>query len=336
MFDIVTEVLQSADNRYNVASIKIDAYCEAALSQYEINCKKAELKVLKESGTIEDYWYLEEAAGKNLVESLKTVIKAIIDKFKKFVNELKLKILSTITSDASKKKVNTIEKKVKFNPILAKKKINVKDRKKIDAVFAWIKAEIRKLLAMIKSGKEIDKDKISELKELFRKKLAAAAVVGSSITIAAGNALSSVNKRISSIGQRITKIDKETTDDISDIENVGGEHHKDSFTDLEQLASLRSDVGKEEVSDAVDSVTGDLQIISKAVTKEKEESNDDENEKSVEESMLDDMTPSLSDYFGESETDQMLKDMETELFEESSDDNQDDDYLNDDGFDFDF
>lgn len=333
MFNAVTEALNDAENRYNITNMKIDAYVEAVLSQYEINCKKAELKVMKESGTVDDFWYLQEAAGSNLVESLKKAIKKIIESFRSFVNEIKLKILSMITSKSSKEKIDKIEKKVKFNPFLSKKKVQVKDHKKVRGIIAWVKAEIRKILALIKTGKEVAKEKIPVLKEEFKKRMLQVTAIASAVTITAGVAIGSIKKKMSTVNQDITKADKETAEDIKAIEDAGGEKHEESFTELEKLAALRSEVGKEEVNDIVDEITGDLQIVGQAVTKNTEKTSDGEEKKdegssteeSVEDSMFNDMKPNLGELFGESETDQMLKDIENGLFNESSDDDDDTD-----------
>ena len=73
--ETLRSVVESAESSYNERDRKIDIYCESVNDQLAIDLKKAELFVMKESGTDEDLAYLEDGAiaeaGERLVEELR-------------------------------------------------------------------------------------------------------------------------------------------------------------------------------------------------------------------------------------------------------------------------
>ena len=79
--ETLRSVVESAESSYNERDRKIDIYCESVNDQLAIDLKKAELFVMKESGTDEDLAYLEDGAiaeaGERLVEAIKAIIENI-------------------------------------------------------------------------------------------------------------------------------------------------------------------------------------------------------------------------------------------------------------------
>ena len=75
---------------YMNASIKFDKlslFTEASRSEYSINCKEAQLKVLKESCTDEDYYSLLKEAEESFIDRAKNTIKKFIDTVKQFIDK---------------------------------------------------------------------------------------------------------------------------------------------------------------------------------------------------------------------------------------------------------
>lgn len=328
--------LADANKRYNVANAKIDAYCESMVAQYAINCKKAELKILQESGTEDDLNYLYEAAEGGAVESLKKAIEKIIEAFKKFVNEIKLKILSIIASKETDKNIEAIEKKVRFNPFLSKKKVKVEDTKKQLAVVAWAQAEYQKLISKIKSGKEVSPEEATQVHEEFTRKLKIAGGVAAAITVTVGAAILIVKKSGKSMSDEIEKIRKATDDLIGKAKDAGGEMHIKSQEALKRISSGLSKTGQAAIEALVNRWKSTLTIIRSATSKAKGGAKDNVTEESAveqneEKDEIDEFFESMSfddeddKLFDESDAQSIVDDIETDLFGESSDDEDDDD-----------
>ena len=305
----IDALMADASKRYNVVNAKIDAFCESMISQYEINCKKAELKIMQESGTQSDLDYLCEAAEGGAVESIKNAIDKIIEAFKKFVNEVKLKILSVIASKETDKNIENIEKKVRFNPFLSKKKVKVEDTKKQLAVVAWAQGEYQKLISKIKSGKEVTPDEATQVHEEFTKRIKIAAGIAAAVTVTVGAAT--------------------TSDLIAKAKDAGGEMHIKSQETLKRISSGLSNTGKAGVEALVNQWRSTLTVIRSAVSKVKGGAKDTVTEESVndEKDEIDKFFESFGDdsddLFGESDAQSVVDDIESDLFGESSIDDDD-------------
>lgn len=325
----IDALMADASKRYNVVNAKIDAFCESMISQYEINCKKAELKIMQESGTQSDLDYLCEAAEGGAVESIKNAIDKIIEAFKKFVNEVKLKILSVIASKETDKNIENIEKKVRFNPFLSKKKVKVEDTKKQLAVVAWAQGEYQKLISKIKSGKEVTPDEATQVHEEFTKKIKIAAGIAAAVTVTVGAAILIVKKSGKSMSDEIESLRKTTSDLIAKAKDAGGEMHIKSQETLKRISSGLSNTGKAGVEALVNQWRSTLTVIRSAVSKVKGGAKDTVTEESVndEKDEIDKFFESFGDdsddLFGESDAQSVVDDIESDLFGESSIDDDD-------------
>ena len=322
--------LSDANKRFNVLNAKVDAYCESMMAQYEINCKKAELKVMQESGTEDDLYYLYEAAEGSVVESLKKAIDKIIEAFKKFVNEVKLKILSIVASKETDKNIENIEKKVRFNPFLSKKKVKIEDTKKQLGVVAWAQAEYQKLISKIKGGKEVSPDEATQIQDEFNKKLKVAAGVAAAITVTVGAAVLLIKKSGKSMSDDIEGMRKNTYELMVKTKEPGEIIVAKNQETLRRIGAGLSKTGQSGIDIIVNRWKSALSIVRSAITKIKGGAKDgvtEESVKATEADELDKFFESMSfdddETFSESEAQSVVDDIENDLFGESSDDDDD-------------
>lgn len=311
MLERIESLLLEANNRFDVTNAKIDAYVEHVLGQYEINCKKAELKVLTESGDFEDLMYFENEAVSSAIDSIKKAIDKIIETFVNIVNEIKLKILSTIAKKETKTAINEMEKKIKFNPFLSNKKVQVEDTKKQLNCVAWANSELQKLISKIKSGKKVEADEVDTIGTEFKKRMDAAKGIPAAIKTKLGNAASMLKKAGDGMADSIEKFSKITKELINDAKSAAGELHMEAANTLKSIASKASEIGRAAVNAIVEFWRSTLAVIRNAVSKAKPEA---KNESAISDAILDSMGEEM---MLESNGDSVLADIENELFGEN-------------------
>lgn len=325
--------LADANKRLNIVNAKIDAYCESMLSQYEINCKKAELKVMQESGTEDDLYYLYEAAEGGAVEALKKAIDKIIEAFKKFVNEVKLKILSIVASKETDKNIENIEKKVRFNPFLSKKKVKIEDTKKQLGVVAWAQGEYQKLISKIKGGKEVDPEEATQIQEEFTKRLKVAAGIAAAVTVTVGAAVMLIRKSGKSMSDDIEGMRKNTYELMVKAKEPGELIVAKNQETLRRISAGISKTGQSGIEIIVNRWKSALSVVRSAVSKIKGGAKDNVTEESadtvqnVEKDDIDKFFESFGDdsddVFDESDAQSVVDNIESDLFGESSIDDDD-------------
>ena len=114
-------------DKYSLDLMKIDAYIESVMSELDINMQRSELKVLTESGTDDDLTYLYEAAEEGAIVKIKKAVVAVVEAFKKFISDLKDRVVRIIVTKTTRDTLSKVEKKVKLNPFIAKKKVKITD-----------------------------------------------------------------------------------------------------------------------------------------------------------------------------------------------------------------
>ena len=308
MLERIESLLLEADNRFDITNAKIDAFVENVIGQYEINCKKAELKVLNESGNFEDLMYFENEAASSAIESIKKAIEKIIETFVNAVNEIKLKILSLIAKKETKEAIDEMEKKIKFNPFLSNKQVQVEDTKKQLNCVAWANAELQKLISKIKSGKKVESSEVDGIATEFKKRMEAAKGIPAAIKTKLGNAASMLKKAGEGMADSIEKFSKITKELINDAKSAAGELHVEASNTLKSIASKASEIGKAAINAIVEFWRSTLAVIRSAVSKAKPEQ---KNESVENDDILDSMG---SEMIAESEGDSILADIEKELF----------------------
>lgn len=320
MLEKINAFLEEANHKFDVTNAKIDVYTESVLGQFEINCKKAELKVLTESGSMEDLHYLEEQAEGGAMEGIKKAIDKIIETFVNFVNEIKLKILTLIAKKETKKTIDDMEKKIKFNPFLSNKSVQIENTQKQLKVVAWANAELAKLISKIKSGKEVAVEEADKIFNEFKARMKSASGVESAVKTKLRDAASMLHKAGDNMADQIDKFSKITKELINDAKASAGELHKNAATTLKNIASKASAVGKEAITAIVNFWKSTVSVIRSAVSKIKDKPESDE---TTNESTVDSELTSLEDEIMESVGDSILNDIEKELFGESAEESED-------------
>lgn len=206
---------------------KCNIFAESVIREYNINCEEAELKVLKESGTDEDFKYLREAAKEGLVVKLKKAIKKMIQAIKDFIANMVDKIKVTYASKKSKDAMDRIEEACKTNPKLKSMKITVHDGEKDEKAILEAIDKMQAQKAKLKGGDSVEKvakaiDDIKENTEKKRQKIAKVAT----LTLGIGAAIALARKYIK-------KLEDENAEGFRECHKMVDEMDKTSGIDAE-------------------------------------------------------------------------------------------------------
>ena len=199
-------------DKFDTRNMKINAYLESTIRQFNINTEHAQLKVIQESGTMDDLEYLEEQANEGAIAKIKAVIQKIIDAFKEFISTLKSKVVRVICNRETKSTLNKVQQKIKFNPILARKKVKVIDKKKPLKIIKQYQSKCDKHISRAKAGvfKESEIQSIYSDRDKYdadyKKAVAGTAAL---ITIAVSKLVQEINAEYGQLPKHIDGIDKE-------------------------------------------------------------------------------------------------------------------------------
>lgn len=303
-------------DRFDSVNMKIEAYVESVIREFNINKEESELKVLQESGTEEDLQYLYTEAEEGALSKVKKAVRTIIEAFKQFCSDLKSKVVRIIVNTETKTTLKKIEKKVKLNPFFAKKKVQVIDKKKPLKVIAQYKSKAEKHLAKVKSGvfKESEITSItSDMESYASAYKAAIAGTAATVTVTVVKLLADINSEYNALPSHIDKIDKETSQILENLcktlDNEEKVAVKAAFT---SAANFRAKLAKDEANEHVDAIMNKISVLKKAVSKSKDDSKvqanpikesfeDDDDYNAYEEStLLDDNFEGLFDGYMES------------------------------------
>ena len=144
--------------KYAVNDIKTNYNIKKVMSEYSINCKKAQLKVLTESGTDDDLYYLYQESMNEAFSKLGDIIDDIIKKFLEFCKDVQINILSKMNSVDFKANVQKINDKLKFNPFLKNVKQTVVDYNPRMVFLLNADEKVKKMAAKLRSGNDISKE----------------------------------------------------------------------------------------------------------------------------------------------------------------------------------
>lgn len=257
---------------FDSANMKVSAYVESTMNELSLNNKKAELKVMQESGNDDDLFALYEQAEEGAIVKLKKAIVAIIEAFKQFISNLKDKVVRIVVSKTTKETLNKVEKKVKLNPFIAKKKVQVIDKKKPLKVINSYKSDCDKAIAKIKGGvfKQSDIEGILSKRDKFdedyKKSVAGTAAL---TTVAVGVLIKEINKELSELPQAITKVSNETSQAVENL--VKSIDDPETATSIRgaysAAANFRTKLGKYESNELVDSIMNHISVLKKEVAK---------------------------------------------------------------------
>lgn len=252
--------LEEANQDYELTSMKVNAVMEAAKRELTINYAAAELKVIKESGGDSDLAYLYEEANNGLVETVVAAIKRIKEAIVKFFSDLKDKIISLFTDKQVDDKLEKLEKKVKFNPFAAKKKIAVEN---VDAELKVCDehlSKLAKLKAKLKSGQDVSTADVDEVEQSFMDKHGKAIGIGSALVVTVAGGIVIAKKLKDRIPKEISDIQKDVSQDLSDAIDVAQRCDKPEVE--HKIASAGAAIAKAKANDLVN---GFKNTISKIV-----------------------------------------------------------------------
>ena len=223
---------------YMSASIRFDRlslFAEASLAEYNINCKEAQLKVLKESATDEEYYSFLKEAEESFVERAKNTIKKFIDTVKQFIDKCKERIIKLITDLKTSKLIQKIKDAFSKHPEIKSEEIEYTETddaiKALDNGIAKLNIKATKVSAVGASDGDAD-----EIRDIFEKTMQE---VSSKIKYAVKMPLETAIKYLERLSSE-TEVDNE----------IGGLPNNDPLNTM---------VGK--VDDVPDSETADAMVI---------------------------------------------------------------------------
>ena len=151
LFKEFVEGVETDSNLFDLNAMKINAYCERAFREYEINMKESDYKVLTESGTEDDLDYLYEAAGESLGEKIKRATIKVIENLKKFAASIGNRIKEFFTGN--QKNIDRAAKRFSNSPRGRNAKVKVLNKKKADSIFKQTEAKLKKAAVAAKHGR---------------------------------------------------------------------------------------------------------------------------------------------------------------------------------------
>lgn len=346
------EYLKESSDLFDTRMAKVQSYMNAAVNEHAINLEECELKVMKESGTIDDLAYLVEEAKDGFIGRIKNAIAAIIKAFKEFCASIKTKILSAISN--TEEGIRNIQKKVKMNPILARKKVQYNDTEKEMKLCDKYLDKIKKFITKAKHS-DVDKKEVSDMRdeyEVDRRRVIGGALVVISLSAAIGLLLSRKDKT----GKMCNEAEKESSSVIESAMSGLDENTKESCAEAaEAAASFASKVAKDKQNAIVDHFGNLMTSVKNTVSKMKGNTSltpDEEDirgtkrfgskpkstKESVEDSDLAYLESLHEDLFGESDDDddsyenEYMESLENDIFGdlESVGESADDSFLDDD------
>lgn len=170
---------------------KIGLFAEASYSEYQINLKEIALKVLKESGTEDDYIFLATEAAKDYAERAKKTIEKIIETIVTFIRNCKNKLIALFTGEKATKTIDKAESACEKNPKLCSKKIEYADTERQVKTLQKGIDTIKKNVAKVESRGYATEDDLTSLDDVVKSTTKKIAVIGaiSGITIGAATVL---------------------------------------------------------------------------------------------------------------------------------------------------
>lgn len=348
------EYLKESSDLFDTRMAKVQSYMNAAVNEHAINLEECELKVMKESGTIDDLAYLVEEAKDGFIGRIKNAIAAIIKAFKEFCASIKTKILSAISN--TEEGLRNIQKKVKMNPILARKKVQYNDTEKEIKLCDKYLDKIKKLITKAKHS-NVDKKEVSDMRDEYeaeRRRVIAGSVVV--ITLAAAVALLMSRKDTS--GKKSNEAERDDSATMEAAMSGLDENTQESCGEtIEYAVGFASQTAKDKQNAIVDLFGNLFSAVKKTVSKIKgntsltpdeedikgtkrfgSKSKTKETKESVEDSDLAYLESLHEDLFGESDDDddsyenEYMESLENDIFGdlESVGESVDDSFLDDD------
>lgn len=271
---------EAADNLVNIgksfdaAIRKADMILESVEREYNLNISRAELKCMREKGTVDDMMYLEEAAGEGAITKFKKMIDKIIQMWKDFCTKIRNKVMSKICSAKARQTLNKVEKKVKLNPFLARKKIEVMNNKKALGVIKKYKSQLDKVAAKAIKGlgpNEHTSETLMETKDEFRSQFnKAISGKAGSIMLTVSAVVAQLNTEIDRLPQFVDNCEKVNSATLEKLKATVSEDAAAAATAATQACmNFRTELAKEELNQHISYIMDLMSALRKAVLKAK-------------------------------------------------------------------
>ena len=313
-------------------SVTFDEIDDNAIYSYEIESyNEAGYDISDED--FDTLMAMREAAEGGIMDSIAKAIDKIIEAFKKFYHEMKLKVLSKIVKSEFKYAVEQIKKRIKLNPFFARKKIKIANTEKQSGVIAWFQAELAKILAKLRSGKNVTPEELDDLDDEYKKRFDAASKISNAVNTTVSNASEIASKAADKISDSIDRAFKFTNDHLKAAKDVASGAASEVASRARRVASMLSSAGKDMINVLINAVLDVVASIRSAASKltGKEKDVEDVKEESV---FTDDELDSMASEILEHsyDVDDMIASIEADIFGESGmdfDDEEESSYFED-------
>ena len=263
---------------------------------------------------------MKEEAETGILASIAKAIDKIIETFKKFYQEMKIKVLSKVVKEDFKQQVDKVEKKVKLNPFFARKKVKIDNTEKQSGVIAWFQGELQKLMSKIKGGKEVTADELDDLDDEYKKRFNTVSTASAMVETTVSNAIASAKRAVAKIGDSLDSAYKFTNAQLKNAKDAAAGAASEVAGRLRRLASMASAAGKDMINVIVNAVLSVLsairQVASKVTGKVKEEEVNESVEMTSDEE-LDSIADEILKESAKDDVDSILSDIENDIFGES-------------------
>lgn len=251
--------------------VKAQLITESVEREYDLNIAQAELKCMKENGTTDDLMYLEDAAEEGAASKLKAIINKIIQMFKDFCTNIRNKVMSKICSAEARNTLSRAEKKIKLNPILARKKVEVPKIDKAIGVINKYKSKVDKIAAKQIKGllSETTAKTLADTKEEFRAEFNKSIAGTAAVTMITVSALvAQLNSEIDKLPHFVDNCEKVHCATLEKLKATVSDETAAAATAMTQACmNFRTELAKEELNQHLGFVMDLMTALKKAVLK---------------------------------------------------------------------
>lgn len=335
MYGDFSTTLEAVNTLFDIRMMKLITYENSVYDNLDIALDTIGLKAMCENVSYGDpnLDYAISEAVSDAMDKVKGMIDSIIKTFMQFVNDIKIKILTKITSAETTVAIDKLEKKLKFNPFLQKKKLTIENLNAETKLFKKTRADIQKIVAKVKSGKVPDSNELVSIENDFDSALDGYKTDRKGTTTTVAGAFKLVKEMKGKMAGMIDSCQKETRSALESINDATGSEHASSEQALSKCASLYAKVGREEINSIVRFFKNTLSDVKSAASvtddqpvdgKKTDEGEDNKNESFTYDELMDDFsnysTESYNDY------DYNIDDYTPESYDYSTDSYNIDDY----------
>ena len=335
MYGDFSTTLEAVNTLFDIRMMKLITYENSVYDNLDIALDTIGLKAMCENVSYGDpnLDYAISEAVSDAMSKVKGMIDSIIKTFMQFVNDIKIKILTKITSAETTVAIDKLEKKLKFNPFLQKKKVTIENLNAETKLFKKTRADIQKIVAKVKSGKVPDSNELVSIENDFDSALDGYKTDRKGTTTTVAGAFKLVKEMKGKMAGMIDSCQKETRSALESINDATGSEHANSEQALSKCASLYAKVGREEINSIVRFFKNTLSDVKSAASvtdnqpvdgKKTDDGEDNKNESFTYDELMDNFssysTESYNDY------DYNIDDYTPESYDYSTDSYNIDDY----------